>query len=139
MRKTIFFIIFSLIAVSLAFAQTEEPAKEVSKSDSETIKLSGTIVDNKSVEKYLDGLDNFMPRYPKAQAILPSSVESGYSIYSAGELYRFNKESNDKISEFLQERNNVLRVEIEARKDGDDLDLISIKNEYIGVMGNKNE
>lgn len=104
-----------------------------------TLKMSGIIIDNKSAEKYHDDLNVFVQRYPKAQAVLPVSVECGYSFYTDGELYKFDKKSNEKIVEFLQERNNILKVTIEARENGDELDLISIQNEYLGVGGAKYE
>lgn len=132
MKKIILFTVFAFMFSSLAYAQA-------AKKDASTITITGTIIDNKSVEKYIDQLDTFTLRYPKAQAVLPISVESGYSIYSQSELYKFNKESNEKIVKFLEERNNVLRVIVEAKEVDDELELISIRNEYIGVMGEKNE
>jgi hypothetical protein len=102
--------------------------------------MRGIIIDNRSLEKYLDDIDRFILRYPKAQAILPISFESGYSIYSEGEIYRFNEESNEKIFEFLQERNNVLRVIVKVEEDEDgELKLISIKNQYIGARGEEED
>lgn len=135
MRKIVCMLAFISLLGFVFFAQADEPKKE----SDEILKITGIIIDNKSAEKYIDSLATFIPRYPKAQAVLPISVESGYSIYSEGELYKFNKESNEKIVKFLDERNNVLRVKIEAKELDGELDLISIENEYIGVMGNKNE
>ncbi|MDP1853696.1 MAG: hypothetical protein Q8L26_05815 [Candidatus Omnitrophota bacterium] len=135
MRKIICIFISIFLLSFLSFAQADEPKKE----SEETLKIAGTVIDNESAEKYLKSLDIFILRYPKAQAVLPVSVESGYSIYSEGELYRFNKESSVKITEFLEERNNVLKVVIEAKEVDDELELLSIKNEYSGVRGGKNE
>lgn len=135
MQKITYAFISIFLLGFLSFAQADELKKE----QEETLKITGTIIDNKSAEKYVKELDVFIQRYPKAQAVLPVSVESGYSIYSEGELYRFNKESNEKIVEFLVERNNVLKVAIEAKEVDDELVLVSIKNEYSGVRGAKNE
>ncbi len=131
----LFFFFFFFFLFFFFFAKADDPKKE----SEETLKIAGTVIDNESAEKYLKSLDIFILRYPKAQAVLPVSVESGYSIYSEGELYRFNKESSVKITEFLEERNNVLKVVIEAKEVDDELELLSIKNEYSGVRGGKNE
>jgi len=125
-------IILALLFLFSVFACAQD-AKEAPKE--EVLEFAGTIIDNKSAEKYLDELSTFAPRYPKAQAVIPLSVEAGYSIYTAeGELYRFSDDSNKKIIEFLQDRNNTVQVIIEAREDEEEeLELISIENRYRGV------
>ena len=138
MKKMMCMAVFALAFSSLVWAQTEEAGKDVSlKNEPETITLSGVIIDNKSVEKYIDQLDTFAPRYPKAQAVLPISVESGYSIYADGELYKFDDESNKKIVEFLQERSNVLKVIVKAKEVDEKLELVSIENAYVVKRGDR--
>lgn len=125
--SAVFLVVFSLYAQIKKDEATGE------------LEITGIIIDNKSAEKYHDELERFIRMYPKAQAILPVSVESGYSIYVDSELYKFNEESNKKIVEFLQKRNNILKVVIKAEEIDDELELKSIKNEYIGIRGARNE
>lgn len=136
MRKNLLIIIVVLV-LSLSFFIHTYAENDVVIDEAEVLEITGTIIDNISAEKYLDDLDRFILRYPKAQAVIPISKESGYSIRtSEGELYRFNEESNDKIFEFLQDRNNVVKVVIEAKEDEDEeLELMSIRNQYRGARG----
>ena len=140
MREKITAIGIMLVFCCSFLSYADESEVEIAEDVKEELQLIGVIIDNRSAEKYLDQIGTFAPRYPKAQAIIPISYESGYSIYTSdGELYKFNKEGNDKIYEFLQDRNNVLRVVVDVLENKDEeLELISIKNRYVGARGKEN-
>ena len=140
MREKITAIGIMLVFCCSFLSYADETGVEIAEDIKEELQLAGIIIDNRSAEKYLDQIGTFAPRYPKVQAIMPISYESGYSLYTSdGELYRFDKEGNGKIFEFLQSRNNVLSVVVDVLENKDEeFELISIKNRYVGARGKEN-
>ena len=59
---------------------------------------------------------------------MPGCVGSGYGIYALAEFTKFDKASNAKVEEFLRKADSKLEVVVEAKKIGDELQLISIRN-----------
>lgn len=108
----------------VAPAATEQPTA------AETILLVGDIIDNLCVDMQTsEGLPEFVKTHTKQCTLKPECVASGYSIFSDGKLYKFDKESNTKIEEFLKEEDSKLQVSITAKKVGEELSLVSIENQ----------
>lgn len=95
----------------------------------EAIALKGDIIDNACAGTNKDTLAEFVKTHTKECALKPGCVDSGYSIYADGKLYAFDKDSNAKVVEFLKQADSKLQVAITARQVGDELNLVSIKNQ----------
>jgi hypothetical protein len=74
-------------------------------------------------------LGDFVKTHTKECATMPACAESGYSIFADGELMKFDKESNAKVAEFLKNPESTLKVEVVAKKVGDELSIVSIANQ----------
>ncbi len=91
--------------------------------------IKGTIIDNTCAGANKDSLAEFIKTHPKSCALMPACAASGYSIYADGKLMQFDKESSAKIEEFLKKDDSKLDVVVETEKAGDELKLLSIKNQ----------
>lgn len=119
MKKLIFLTLALCLLSSVSFAQEEA-----------TVTLKGYIIDNLcSSGKDSATLDEFVKMHTKSCALAPQCVASGYAIYADHTLYSFDSDSNSKIEEFLKKEDSTLLVIVEAKKSGDKLSLVSIKNE----------
>lgn len=56
--------------------------------------LKGTIIDNKCATANKDNLAEFIKTHTKECALTPDCVASGYSIYTDGNLLKFDSDSN---------------------------------------------
>lgn len=122
-------IVFSFVA-SLAFAQEATPTAINPETPATQITLKGDIIDNMCAgTKTQLELSEFIKTHTKQCALMPNCVESGYSIFTDGALYKFDKESNAKIQEFLRRDESRLQVVITAEKVGDELNLVAIENQ----------
>lgn len=148
MKKAVFLLIGILFAATMAFAQgNEAPAMppippiesgEVAVPEApmappapaeEVLTITGDIIDNMCADANKEKLEDFVKTHTKECATMPMCAASGYSIYSNGNLMKFNTESNLKIEEFLRKPESKLQVVIEAKKTGDILSLVSINNQ----------
>jgi hypothetical protein len=116
-------VIFSLLALvfvasSLAFAQDAAT----------TVTLKGDIIDLRCAgSQNAQQLAGFVKTHTKECAL--ACADSGYAIFAEGALSKFDKDSNAKIEEFLKNADSKLQVVVEAKKTGEELTLVSIKNQ----------
>lgn len=110
---------------SLAIAQETEPTQSGAE-----ITLKGDIIDNMCAgSQKPEELAGFVNAHTKECALKPECAASGYSIFADGNLYKFDKESSVKVEEFLRMEEGKLQVVITAQKAGDELRLLTIKNQ----------
>jgi hypothetical protein len=95
----------------------------------EVIVLKGDLIDNMCAGVNKDNLAEFIKTHTKECALKPGCIESGYSIFSDGKLYAFDKDSNAKVAEFLKLADSKSQVSITAKQVGDELNLVSIENQ----------
>ncbi|MFA4889757.1 MAG: hypothetical protein WC628_09335 [Candidatus Omnitrophota bacterium] len=96
----------------------------------ETVTLKGEVIDNACVSSQTpENLANFIKKHTKQCALKPVCAASGYSIYADGKVLKFDKDSSAKVEQFLKEKKSKLLVVVEAKKIGDELSLVSIKNQ----------
>lgn len=95
----------------------------------ETLTLTGDIIDNICAQANKDNLAKFIKTHTKECALMPGSMDSGYSIFADGMLYKFDPDSNLKIMEFLNKEDSRPQVVVTAKKVGDELSLVSIENQ----------
>lgn len=126
MKRILLACLAILLVVSYsAFAAGKGAAKPAA--DLSVIK--GTIIDNRCADANKDNLDSFVQTHPKSCTLMPQCVASGYSIYVGGKLLKFDKASNAKIEKFLEKKTSKLAVEVSVKKAGEELSLVSIKNQ----------
>jgi phosphoribosylamine-glycine ligase len=95
-----------------------------------TVTLKGDIIDNLCAgSKSPEELTAFVKAHSKECATAPDCAASGYAIFADGKLYKFNKESNAKIEEFLRKADSKLQAVVEAKMAGEELSLVSVKNQ----------
>jgi hypothetical protein len=96
----------------------------------EVMTVKGYIIDNMCAHSQSpEQLDEFVKVHTKECALAPQCMASGYSIYADHKLMKFDKPSNAKVAEFLNNPDSKLLVTAEVKKAGEELELISIKNE----------
>jgi hypothetical protein len=90
--------------------------------------IKGAIIDNQCAgTQTAQQLGEFVKTHTKECAL--ACVSSGYAIFADGALTKFDKESNVKVEEFLKKADSKLQVVVEAKKAGEELSLVSIKNQ----------
>jgi hypothetical protein len=99
------------------------PAEEI------LMPLKGVIIDNLCAEANKADLEIFVPTHNKECTLKPECAASGYSIYSNNMLMKFDVASNAKVEEFLKKEVSKLQVMVEVKKAGEELSLVSIKNQ----------
>jgi len=110
---------------SLAFAQIAISTPVVENA----LTIKGDIIDNMCATAHKDDLADFVKTHTKECALAPSCVDSGYSIFSDGKLYKFDKDSSAKVAEFLKKEDSKLTVMVTAKMAGEEFNLISIENQ----------
>ena len=95
----------------------------------EAVVLKGDIIDNMCAGANKGTLAEFVKTHTKECALKPGCLDSGYSIFADGKLYAFDKDSSAKVAEFLKQADSKLQVTITAKQVGDELNLVSIKNQ----------
>jgi len=136
MKKLVLIGMALCFAVSLALAQeatttttTTETAPTSTPAATE-ITLKGDVIDNMCAGTVKpEDLANFVKTHTKQCALMEPCVASGYSIFADGVLYRFDKESNAKVVEFLKKEESKLQVVVTAKKVGEELSLVTIENQ----------
>jgi phosphoribosylamine-glycine ligase len=117
MKNTNFLLLALVFVASMAFAQ-----------GAEVLTIKGTIIDNQCAgTKDAQQLGEFIKTHTKECAL--ACAPSGYAIVNNGFLIKFDKESNAKVEEFLKKTDSKLDVIIEAKQAGEELSLVSIKNQ----------
>jgi len=117
---------------TLAFAQSNTesvPAVASTPIMEKAIVLMGDIIDNMCANAHKDSLADFVKTHTKQCAIAPGCMESGYSIFADGKLYKFDKDSSVKVAEFLKKDDSKLQVIIAAQEKNGKLSLVSIENQ----------
>ena len=141
MKKMLFVLIALCCVSSLAFAEdakttaapttdtTAAVAATTPAATAESMVLKGDVIDNTCANSNKDNLAAFVKTHTKQCALLPGCMESGYSIFADGKLYKFDKDSNAKVAEFLKKADSKLQVTVTAKQVGDELSLVSIENQ----------
>ena len=117
----------TILIMSALFLLTVSVASAEEKADTLTIK--GVLIDNQCAQANKDKLLEFIKTHPKDCVLMPSCAASGLAIYADGKLTEFDTDSNAKILAFLKEKDSKLEVEVVAKKAGEKLSLVSIKNQ----------
>ena len=96
----------------------------------EALTLKGNIIDNQCAGTQTpEQLTEFVKTHAKECALLPACAVSGYGIFADNVFYKFDKESNVKVGEFLKQVDSKLSVLVVAKKIGEELNLVSIENQ----------
>lgn len=122
------FLVGSL-TVFAGYGAGKTKAMEKSAKPADVMTLKGVIVDNNCAGANEKDLATFVKTHPKSCALMPKCAATGYSIYSDGKLYKFDKASNDKVRKFLEEKDSKLEVVVKAEKVGDEWKVESIENQ----------
>lgn len=132
MRKVALFVLAFCFVAALAFAQgamESAPAAASAPVAGNTLTLSGVVIDNACAGAHKDSLADFVKTHTKECAIAPGCIESGYSIFADGKLYKFDKNSSAKVAEFLKKADSKLQVVVTAKDVNGELSLVSIDNQ----------
>ncbi len=152
MKKILFALIAICFVSSLAFAEdAAAPATETAAAPTataateataattataatvattpEVLTLKGDVIDNMCAGANKDTLAEFIKTHTKECTLKPGCIESGYSIFADGKLYKFDKDSNAKVAEFLKVADSKLQATVTAKQVGDELNLVSIENQ----------
>lgn len=131
MKKIVLMGIVLCFAASLALAQeATTPETPTLTPTTAEVTLTGDIIDNMCAgTKTPAELAEFVKTHTKECTLMPACVATGYSIFADGKLYKFDKESNAKIEEFLKKEDSKLQVVVIANKVGEELSLVSIENQ----------
>jgi opacity protein-like surface antigen len=125
MKKLILIAVALCLVISFAFA-----AESVSATVGNAVMpIKGTIIDNMCAGAHKADMGEFIKTHTKSCALMTDCAASGYSIYADGKLMQFDKGSSAKIEEFLKKDDSKLEVVVETEKVGDELKLVSIKNQ----------
>jgi hypothetical protein len=61
---------------------------------------------------------------------MPACEASGYSLVTPdGQTQAFTKASSKRVAKFLKTKTGTLKVEVKVKKVGNELELLSIKNQ----------
>ncbi|MDD5067016.1 MAG: hypothetical protein PHF84_08210 [bacterium] len=128
MKKLTLVTISFFLVPGLLFAEgaTTRASKKVKQA--EVLVLKGDIIDNMCADRNTADLAGFITKHTKECALKPSCAASGYSIFSKGRLYQFDKPGSRKVETFLRKERSKLQVTVKAKKNGDLLELYSIGN-----------
>jgi len=116
-------------ATAPAAPAAETVAAPVASPESAVMSIKGIIIDNNCAEMNKADLATFITTHTKECALKPECVASGYALYSDNKLMKFDAASNSKVEEFLKKGDSKLQVVVEANKTGEELSLVSIKNQ----------
>ncbi len=119
-------VLIAVLFASIAFGTSAMAAE---KSKTMTMTMDGYVIDTQCADANKDKLADFVKTHTKECAMLPPCHSSGYNLYSGGKLYKFDKESSDKVYDFLSKADSDLKVKVEVQHEkGGTLKLVSIKN-----------
>jgi phosphoribosylamine-glycine ligase len=119
MKRVILGLVLLLVAASFVFAQ-----------EAAVLTLKGVIIDTQCAGTQTpEQLAEFVKTHTKECALAPSCAASGYNIFADGKLSKFDKESSAKVEEFLKKEDSKLQAVVEAKQVGNELSLVSIKNQ----------
>ena len=123
MSKILALLMGLLLVTSMAFAA------ETAASSTPTT-LNGVVIDNACASGHKADLAEFVKTHTKDCALMPSCEASGYSLVTPdGQLQAFTKASNLKVAKFLKTKKGTLNVTVKVKKVGNELELVSIKNQ----------
>ncbi|OHD64043.1 MAG: hypothetical protein A2176_05470 [Spirochaetes bacterium RBG_13_51_14] len=122
--------VMTLLAVMILLSNAIIAAEKPKEALSNTMTLSGTIIDNLCAKAHKTSIESFIKTHTKECALMPDCAASGYSLYHYGALIPFDNESSQKIEQFLKIKDSSLNVTVVVEKAaGDTYSLISIRNQ----------
>jgi type 1 fimbria pilin len=127
MKRVLFLCLALCVVTTVAFAQQAAPPAKPATTD--TVTLTGDIIDNMCATTHKDNLAEYVRGHTKECALMPPCVASGYSIFADGKLSKFDKDSDAKIEGFLKKADSKVHVVVVAKKVGQELSLVSIENQ----------
>ena len=96
----------------------------------ENTKLTGYIIDNACAAKHAGdaNMGDFVKGHPKGCNQMPGCIASGHQLYVDGKLYKFDKESESKVTDVVKKEKSDkgLKVNVEGTVDGDTIHVTSI-------------
>lgn len=126
LKKTVFMLGAVLLAGAVFAQQAEMPVA----SKDEIVTLTGDVVDNLCAgSQGPEKMAEFVKSHSKECALAPACAASGYSIFAQGRLWKFDNTSNGRIEDFLKNTESKLQVVVDAKKTGDILTLVAIRNQ----------
>jgi len=127
MKKTVFMLGMAvLLAGGVVAQQAEMPVA----SKDELVTMTGVVVDNMCAgSQRPEKLAEFVKSHSKECALAPACAASGSSIFARGQLWKFDEASSGRIEDFLKNAESKLQVVVDARKTGDILTLVAIRNQ----------
>ena len=129
LKSTVVSVPEAVVASTTASAATIATATVVEPVAGNLLILKGDLIDNICANANKDTLADFVKTHTKKCALAPGCIESGYVIFSNAKLYKFAKDSNSKVVEFLRKDDSKLQVEITAKEIDGELSLVSIENQ----------
>ena len=126
MVKRIVFLAM-VICFAASFVSAQEAADQVPAV--EMLTLKGYLIDNMCADANETDLANYVKTHTKECATSPACAATGYSLVVDGKAWKFDKESDYKVEEFLRDPNSKLKVIAEVRKANDILNLMAIRNQ----------
>lgn len=114
MKKVLFVLIVLCFVSSLAFAEDAAAPAATTASEATAVTTATTAT---------------AATTPEVLTLKGDVIDNGYSIFADGKLYRFDKDSNAKVAEFLKVADSKLQVTVTAKQVGDELNLVSIENQ----------
>ena len=127
MRKT---LVCGLVAVAMAAGASFVRAEDKDKGDAKEKTITGVVIDNACAGKPMKAEDPeaAAAKHPKTCALKESCAKSGYSVISGKEQYKLDKDSAEKVKEFLGEEKSTTHVVVMGKTNEDGtLSLSSIK------------
>ena len=119
-----------LLAVMMAFVGMSARAmadEAAAPSEVKSMTMTGYVIDTKCATANQATLADFVKTHTKECAM--ACHETGYNMYSDGKLTAFDKDSSDKVYEFLGKADSKLNVTVEVMPNADGtLKLVSISN-----------
>ena len=127
MKKLMLLAVAFICVASLVYAQGESTATS-SPAAVETVNLKGVVIDNQCANAQKpEALAEFVKTHTK-ECVL-QCAESGYSIFADGKLYKFDSASNPIVELFLKKADSKTSVDVVAKKNGEELTVVSIVNQ----------
>ncbi|HLB25101.1 MAG TPA: hypothetical protein VJM83_02110 [Nitrospirota bacterium] len=122
MKKVLLLSLFLFAAAGLVYANA-------SFAGSKSMTMEGYVVDTKCADANKANIGEFVKTHAKDCAMAPDCHKSGYNLYSEGKLWKFDKESSDKVYKFIEKADSTLKVKAEVvHGEGDMVKLVKIEN-----------
>ncbi len=124
MKKAV--LLAAVFMVTAAFGMAGMAKAEM---HGKTMVMEGYVIDSKCATANEADLGTFVTTHTKECALMPACAASGYNLYSGGQLWKFDKESSEKVHEFLMKPDSKTHVSVEMEHGkGNMIKLMSIEN-----------